>query len=275
MKIKLPSFKSQSFKTKDLHPIAYYDSGEMHLPAIILVHGFPFTHQMWDEQIEFLKGAYRTITYDVRGFGESVSDDHFFTMETLSNDFLELMDHLELKTTIALGLSMGGYIVLRAHEKAPERFSGLVLADTQATADSDDTKIKRSATLLAIKEKGLEVFADTFLKNVLAKHESMEKVQPLYKIITGTKKAGIMGALLALISRTDTSKSLRKITVPTLILVGEKDFITTTDASLKMHEHIPLSEMKIIEQAGHLSNIDCPEEFNLALAAFLLKVTKK
>lgn len=263
------NLKSSTFRTQDQQPITYYDSQKFTLPPIVMVHGFPFNHKMWTEQIELLQNDYRIITYDIRGFGESIGSDNFFTMEILANDFIALLDHLKLKTVTAIGLSMGGYVVLRAHDKAPERFIGLVLADTQATADSDEVKIKRSAAVELIKQKGLEQFADRIAKHVVANHDSIEKIRPM---ILSNPKEGVIGGHFALMTRTDTSKSLHKITVPTLILVGEKDFVTNTDASMCMHELIPLSVMKIIPHAGHVSNIDNPKEFNLALSEFLPRI---
>lgn len=259
----------KSFLTKDLLPITYSESGSPHLPPLILIHGFPLNSLMWSEQVEVLQKTHRVITYDLRGLGKSVGVETLFTMEMLSNDLLQLMDQLDLKSTRALGFSMGGYVLLRAREKAPERFSALILVDTQSAADSDETKIKRSATIEAIKEKGLEPFADTFLKGVLNHTQNIDKVRSM---ITGADKLGVIGALLALISRTDTTKSLSQITIPTLIIVGDKDSITPPATAMKMQEAIPKSELKMIEGAGHLSNIDNPSAFNKVLTEFLGKL---
>lgn len=259
----------KSFLTKDLLPIAYFENGAPHLPPLILIHGFPLNSLMWSEQVEVLQKTHRVITYDLRGLGKSVGIESLFTMEMLSNDLLQLMDLLEIKKARALGFSMGGYVLLRAHEKAPERFSALILVDTQSAADSDEAKIKRSGTIEAIKEKGLKPFAETFLKGALNHSQSIDKIRPM---ITGADKLGVIGALLALISRTDTTKSLSQITIPTLIMVGDKDTITPVTTATKMQELIPRAELKIIENAGHISNIDNPSAFNKALTEFLGKL---
>jgi pimeloyl-ACP methyl ester carboxylesterase len=170
---------------------------------------------------------------------------------------------------------MGGYIALRAAERNPERVLALILGDTQAKADSNEAKLKRTASIKAVKTNGVKPFAEAFLKtaftaqSLTSKSESVVLIQ---RIIESNSSLGICGALLALATRTDTTVSLLAIQVPTLILVGDQDALTPVSASQEMHDRIRGSEMRIIKNAAHLSNIENADEFNKYVSDFLNKL---
>ena len=92
----------------------YEDSGSPTATPIVLIHGFPFSHEMWRPQIELLKSKYRVIAYDVRGHGESEVGGGQYLIEFFVEDLIGLLDHLKIEKTILCGLSMGGYTALRA-----------------------------------------------------------------------------------------------------------------------------------------------------------------
>ncbi|MEJ2468562.1 MAG: alpha/beta hydrolase, partial [Campylobacterales bacterium] len=125
--------------------IKYDDVGPADAPALIFIHGFPLNRTMWQPQMEALKGRYRLIAYDLRGHGESSLGEEDFTMERFVQDLLGLMEALRIEKATLCALSMGGYIALRAAETHPERFSALVLCDTQCSADTPEGKKKRNA----------------------------------------------------------------------------------------------------------------------------------
>ncbi len=254
--------------------IYYEDQGPQEAMPLVFIHAFPFNLTMWNPQIQALSKKYRVISYDIRGHGKSDVGDGHYTIELFVDDLMALLDHLKIKKTIICGLSMGGYIALRALERHPKRFSALVLCDTRSEADSDEAKIKRSATLRLLKEKGVPFFAEEFVKLAFAPEtfkSNPSAIQMVKEMILNNSSLGIGGALLALACRTDTTAALKQITIPTLILVGEKDQITPPSAALAMKEKIPNAEMYIISQAGHLSNLENPIEFNQKLLTFLSK----
>jgi 3-oxoadipate enol-lactonase len=183
-----------------------------------------------------------------------------------------LLDALKMEKVILCGLSMGGYIALRAMERNPERMQALVLCDTQCAADSNEAKLKRAANIRIVKEKGVSVFAEGFLKAVFAPKSfetKPEAVDLIRKVIQSNPPLGICGTLLAMASRTDTCATLPKINVPTLIMVGDQDPVTPPSASEVLQKGIANSEMHIIPQAAHLSNLENHEVFNQHLLLFL------
>ncbi|MBI4536068.1 MAG: alpha/beta fold hydrolase [Ignavibacteriae bacterium] len=255
--------------------IHYVDIGNPSSIPVVFVHGFPFSHEMWKPQLDEVGKLYRATAYDIRGHGMSFIGDGQFTIEHHVDDLIALLDHLNIWKTVIVGLSMGGYIVLRALERNPERFRGVVLCDTRSEADSDETKLKRFSSMVAAKKNGSAQFADGFVKAVFAKEtfdKNPEAVEKIRKIIQRTPPLSIAGTLLALAARTDTTNSLSHINLPTMILVGEHDITTPPSAAQALHERIARSELYLIPGAAHMSNIENAVFFNEKLLAFLKRV---
>lgn len=252
--------------------IYYEDVGSHEALPVVLIHGFPFNQAMWQPQIAALERRFRIIAYDLRGHGRSGVGDGQYTLEFYVDDLIGLLDHLKVKKAVLCALSMGGYIALRAVERNPERILGLILADTQAKADSNEAKLKRAASIRAVKTAGVKSYGEGLLNNLFAAKSHSTRanaVDAVRKMIEANSELGISGALLALAARTDTTAALASIKVPALILVGEYDSITPLSLSQEMHEKIPNSEMKVISDAAHMSNLENPEAFNGHVLDFL------
>lgn len=252
----------------------YAERGLPQGAPIVFIHGFPFNHSMWEPQMKALPNHFRAITYDVRGHGESDVGDGQYSIEFFVDDLIALMDHLVIKQAVLCGLSMGGYIALRAVERHPERVSGLILCDTRSEADSDEGKVKRSATVRSVRTHGVATFAEEFVKLVFAP-ETFEAnpllVASIREMIEANKPLGICGTALALGGRTDTTKALASIKVPTLVIVGEHDTLTPPAAAQAMQSKIRGSELRIIPRAAHLTNLENSAEFNNHLVGFLYR----
>jgi 3-oxoadipate enol-lactonase len=259
--------------------VNYIEAGTPTAAPLVFIHGFPFSHRMWTfegGQTNYFSNSNRVIAYDVCGHGDSEVGDGQYTIEFFVDDFIGLLDHLNIAHAVVVGLSMGGYIALRAIERNPERFKGLVLCDTQSAADSNETKLKRAASIKSIKANGPRAYAQSFVPNVFAAESFSSKpeaVKMIQSIIECTAPLALCGTLLALASRTDTSAALANINVPTLIMVGEHDALTPPPASEAMREKIHGSELHVIRSAAHMSNLENPAEFNAHLAEFLKKIS--
>jgi 3-oxoadipate enol-lactonase len=265
---------SMKFSINELN-IFVTDTGKRDGLPVVLIHGFPFSHKMWQPQIEALAPNFRVVAYDIRGFGQSDVGDGQFLLEFFVDDLVALLDFLKIERAVLCGLSMGGYVALRAAERNPEKIRALVLCDTRAEADSNEAKVKRAAAIRAVKTQGVKIFAENFVKSVLAAQtfsENPRLVEEIRAVIESNSPLGICGALLAMASRTDTTAALPKIGAPTLILVGEHDALTPPAVAKTMRERIPNSEWHVISRAAHVSNLENPQEFNAHLLEFLQKI---
>jgi 3-oxoadipate enol-lactonase len=254
--------------------INYTEYGSPDGQAIVFIHGFPFSCRMWDPQIAVLPKNFRAITYDVRGHGLSDIGDGQYTIEIDVDDLIMLLDQLKIKEAVICGLSMGGYIALRAIERNPERICGLILCDTKSEPDTNEAKIKRTGTIKNIKANGVGLFAEDFVRTIFSEEavkNKEEAVSFIKKIILSNLPLGICGTLLALASRTDTTDTLPKIKVPTCIIVGEHDKLTPPSVAKTMAEIISDSELHIIPKSAHMSNLENSKEFNDKLNSFLVK----
>jgi 3-oxoadipate enol-lactonase len=257
----------------------YDDLGNGKVP-LIFIHGFPFDKSMWEPQVNYLSEFYRVIAYDIRGFGRSLKDDTEASINLYADDLMLFMDVLQIEKAVICGLSMGGYIALRAVYKYPKRFTGLILSDTQCISDSAEGKEKRYNTIKQIEAEGTAGFAEDFLKNVFTadslenKKETTERIK---NTILSNSSQTITQALAALAGRRESCSTLSAIAIPTLILCGREDHITPITQSQFMKENIKNSKLKIIDRAAHLSNLEQPDVFNEHvhdfLSSFLLYVS--
>ncbi|HLX12917.1 MAG TPA: alpha/beta fold hydrolase, partial [Bacteroidota bacterium] len=236
----------------------YYEiNGPENGMVVIFIHGFPFNSAMWKPQVDALKGKFRCITYDVRGHGKTEVGDGQYSVEYFVDDLLELMSRLAIAKATIVGLSMGGYIALRAAERNPDRIRALVLCDTRSEADGNESKIKRAMQAKTVKIEGSAAFGTGFVKAVFSTesiNSALPAVNQIKSMIDGVSPVAISATLLALAARTDTTAALSSFTFPVLILVGESDAITPPSAAQAMRDKIPHAQLQIIPHAAHLSN---------------------
>lgn len=258
-----------------INGLSVHDLGNSEKQTVILIHGFPFDYTMWNSQIRALQKDYNIIAYDIRGLGKSYVGDGQYTMEFFVDDLFWLMHELDLGKLgkpVLCGLSMGGYIALRAVERDQSRFNGLILLDTKSDADDDAGKVKRSEGINKINTDGLDKFVDDLIPNLFA-DESLENMKSTVEYITNICKnnnpVGVKGSLLAMLSRTNTTKFLKKIEIPTLVMGGSFDKLTPPPVMREMADKIKDSEYAIVPRAGHLSPIENPSYVNDMICGFL------
>lgn len=251
--------------------LSYDDVGEGSIPVIFL-HGFPFDKTMWKFQLEFLKLTYRLISCDIRGFGKSTDEYSPLSIDLFADDLIRFMDKLKIEKAIVCGLSMGGYIALNALKRFPARFEGLVLCDTQCIADTAEGKEKRYKVIEDIEANGVTKFNEGFIKNVFhidSPKNKKETVDQLRDVVFANSQNIITRGLTALAERSETCSSLGEISIPTLIICGREDIITPLAQSESMNAAIKGSKLQVIEDAGHVSNLEQPHEFTKYLSEFL------
>ena len=127
---------------------------------------FHLTNPCGNLKLIFSKVSIASISYDIRGFGKSTAGAEKFSIGLFADDLIGLMDALQIDKAVVCGLSMGGYILLNAVNRYPERFEAIILSDTQCIADSPEAKVKRYKTIQQIEAGGLNDFAEAFVKNI-------------------------------------------------------------------------------------------------------------
>ncbi len=237
---------------------------------LVFVHAFPLSSEMWRNQAEYFSGKYRVITYDVRGLGKSRSDDNQFMMEMYIDDLVKVIQHTGASKVNAVGLSMGGYIIQGAVLKNPGLFKTITLADTKGERDTDEALASRAGSIKLLKSGGRNEFKSVFVKRLINEaNYNTELRTDIENIIDGNTDEGICGALLALATRYNYLEGLSKLGIPSLILVGMDDILTPLPDSEKLHSALKNSALCVIENSGHMSNMENPSAFNTSLENFL------
>ncbi|TAH44321.1 MAG: alpha/beta hydrolase [Bacteroidetes bacterium] len=251
--------------------LCYDDYGSSET-AVIFIHGFPFNKSTWDAQTSFLSQTYRVLAYDIRGFGKSDPGEEKFSINLFADDLIAFMDELGIEKAIICGLSMGGYILLNALKRYPERFNAAILCDTQCVADTNEGKEKRLKTIAQIEDGGVKEFTEGFLKAIFHEESINTKsalVNRIRNTILSAKTSSLTQTLLALAERSETCSSLEQIQIPTLILCGEQDVVTKPEQSEYLNKKIKNSIFQLIPRAGHMSNLEQADVFTRHILLFI------
>ncbi|MDB4904829.1 MAG: hypothetical protein JWQ63_4110 [Mucilaginibacter sp.] len=241
---------------------------------LVLVHGHPFDHTMWYPQVVDFSDLYQVITPDMRGYGESSLPDPTNTkFEDYATDVLQLIDFLGVDSFHLGGLSMGGQIIMEIFRQAPARIKSLIFADTFASLDTPDVKKGRYDTATRLEKEGMGGYADEVIyKMITPEHVStMPEVSGhIIKMMKATSPVAAAAALRARAERIDyLNKVLPQINIPTLVIVGREDKFTPVAQAEELVKNLQNSKLVIIEDAGHMPNLEHPEEFNKAAFDFL------
>ncbi len=242
--------------------------------AVLFLHAFPLHRRMWAAQGEALRGQARPLTVDFRGFGESDPSPAPFGLATLADDVFALARKVGITRAIVVGLSIGGYVAFRLVERAPEFVQALVLADTRAEPDTPEGRTGRLMLADRVEREGLAALQQ-FMQGLLGpttRASRPDVVTQLRQIVGSPSPGAVTATLRAIADRPDSRPLLPAITVPTLVLVGEEDALTTPDSARVIAGGIRGARLVILPQAGHLSNLETPDAFSRELVAFVREV---
>ena len=256
-------------KVNDIN-IDYRDEGEG-LP-VIFIHAFPLNQTMWDEQVAAVKNYCRAITLDLRGFGNSDVPDGPYFMDQMASDVRALMSTLDIEQAIIVGLSMGGYISLALYRNYPEAVRAMVLADTRASTDTHEGRERRKKSAEKAEHEGAASVADDVIPNLLARstvEQRSDIVERVRAMVEANSPQGIAAAQRGMAERRDSTYILAAIDFPVLIVAGSEDALTPVAEAEAMRDGIQGSDMRVIEGAGHLSNLERLHEFNAILVEFI------
>src|SRR5919107_975709 len=240
----------------------------------VLLHAFPLNRKMWAPQVEALAGTRRIITPDYPGFGSSPRPCAQPDVRYYAEQVQQLLNRLTLESVVLGGLSMGGYVAFAFLTVFPERLPALVLPNPRPDPDSEDVKEMRRETARRVAEEGVEVLPKLQMERLLAPgtlENDEDVVETVRSMILESSPDGVVAALGAMRERPDSTNLLSEINVPTLVLGGAEDALSTPEVMGEMAGKIPNSRHLTLEGAGHLSNPEAPKEFNAALKDFLDK----
>jgi pimeloyl-ACP methyl ester carboxylesterase len=259
-------------KTNGPVSIAYEKQGSG--PLVVFLHGIGGNRTNWYGQLDHFSDKFCAVTWDARGYGASDDSPQTLKFSDYADDLARLLDHLKVDRAHLVGLSMGGMILQDFYSRYANRVATLALVDTSAGfgAASEEAKRDFLARRLDPLEKGLtpKDIAPGVVEVLASKHASAAVREQLIASLSALRVEPYKQALHAIVI-TDFRSVLSQIAVPTLVIVGEEDIVTPPAASEYLAKNITGALLVKIPQAGHLTNIEKPAEFNTALQLFLEK----
>lgn len=229
---------------------------------MVLLHGYPLDHHLWDMIAPLLSDTFELILPDLRGFGNSSTVESFFTMEDFATDVAALLDQLQIQKTAIVGHSMGGYVALAFARLYPERVTGLGLVSSQVLADTPDRKEARYNSAAEVADKGIgsvvaamttKFTSDARLQEFA--RQSMERQQP----------AAYIGALKAMAERVDSTPLLSSFNFPVVLVHGDADALIPVDRAREVKAAFETAYLVEISGAGHMPMMESPAKTAEAL----------
>jgi 3-oxoadipate enol-lactonase len=237
-------------------------------PPVILSHGFLMDREMFAPQVDALAPAFRVITWDERGFGETQFDGQPFTYWDSARDCLGLLDHLQIDRAVLGGMSHGGFLSMRAALLAPERVTALVLIDSQAGVEDPERlpgyrQMQEVWLQAGPVDELAETIANLIIGDPVINQAWIEKWRKL-------PRESMRASGDCLMERDDISDRLNEISCPAIVFHG------TADQSIELHKAEALSRglpgctgVVRIEGAPHAANLTHPDQVNGPLLDFL------
>jgi len=229
---------------------------------LVLLHGYPLDHHLWDDVVPLLEDTFDVIVPDLRGFGESTIADSSPTVEDYASDIAGLLDYLGIQKTAIVGHSMGGYVALAFARHYPDRLTGLGLVSSKVLADPPDRKEGRHKSAKDVSENGI----DSVVATMTPKFTADEKLQAFARSsMEQPQPAAYIGALNAMAERPDSTPLLASLEVPMVVVHGTSDALIPVDRAREVKAALPQAHLVEIAGVGHMPMMEATEQTAAAL----------
>lgn len=199
--------------------------------ALVLVHGFCETNQIWERFTENLSDQYRVLTPDLPGFGESALPPTPFTIDDIGARLLNWMDQLQLELPVVVGHSLGGYVALAMAARQPDRFPGFGLFHSTSFADSVEKKENRNRVIDFVRRNGVQPYIDTFVPGLFFRKNN-PYIGRVHEIASQTPRETLIAYAEAMRDRPSSENIVATFSKPILMIVGEQDTVLPYEPSV-------------------------------------------
>jgi 3-oxoadipate enol-lactonase len=237
-------------------------------PVLVLSNSLGTTQELWAKQRPLLAERFRVLTYDHPGHGSSGLPEQPCTIESLTRSFVTLLDELDLERVSLCGVSLGGMVGMTLALEEPERVDRLVLACTSAYVGPPEGWAERARM---VRTRGMEAVADTVIGRWFTpelEDEEPETVARFRAMLAATAPEGYARCCEAL-GAWDARERVSAIAVPVLVVAGEHDPAIPVEQAKLLASRVPAARLRILERAGHLANVERPEQFTSAMLEHL------
>lgn len=229
---------------------------------LVLLHGFPLDHHLWDEAVPLLEDTFDVIVPDLRGFGNSTTVDSPYGMDDYASDIAGLLDQLGIQKAALVGHSMGGYVALAFARLYPDRVRGLGLVSSQVLADAPERKEGRYKSAADVEANGIS----GVVESMTPKFTSDERLQAYARAsMERQPPAAYIGALKAMAERADSTPLLSSLPLPVVVIHSDSDALIPIDRAREVKAALPQAHLVEIPDAGHLPMMKSAEKTAEAL----------
>ena len=241
-------------------------------PPVVLLHPFPCHHEFWNPVAGALDSRYRLILPDLRGHGDSEIGEGPARMQKHAGDVARVLDAAGVGKAAFVGCSIGGYILFEFWRRFRARVTSLALCDTRPQSDTADGRANRLKAAAAVLEQGSEPFIESMMPKLLGRTTVArwpDLVEGARAMMRKMSAEDISLVLRGMAERPDSVADLKSINVPTLIVIGEEDVLSTVADGELMRQNIAGSQLKVVPKAGHYAPWEQPELVGKVLRQFL------
>jgi 3-oxoadipate enol-lactonase len=258
--------QSLAFEDVTLH---YRDEGPRGAPTVVFANSLGTDFRLWDPILPLLPEGLRLVRFDKRGHGLSTCPPAPYSMGALIRDAERLLDALEVRDCVFVGLSIGGLIAQGLAAKRLDQIRAVVLSNTAAKIG---TRAMWEGRIAQVESEGLEAMSGTIMERWFSKtFRDSPAVTPWRRMVEVTPAAGYAGCSAA-IAGSDFYSTTANLRLPALVIAGDQDGSTPPDLVRELHELIPGSRYELIRGAGHLPCVEAPEAYAAALSGFLADI---
>ena len=247
-------------------------------PSVVLLHPFPCNHEFWDPAAAAFDSQYRLILPDLRGHGDSEIGEGPAGMGKHASDLVRVLDAAGVGKAVFVGCSVGGYIIFEFWRRFRDRVSALAICDSRPQADNAEARANRLKAAAVVLEEGTEQFLDGMISKLMGRTTMATRpdlVEGARAMMRKMSAEDISLVQQGMAARPDSVGDLKTINVPTLIVIGEEDVMTTVADGELMRQNIARSQLKVIPKAGHYAPWEQSEVVGKILRQFLDDVAKR
>lgn len=259
--------KNQSIKFKSIN-VSFTDTGKG--KAVVFLHGFLETKEIWAPFAKQLSGSYRVITVDLLGHGKTDCLSYVHTMEEIAEAAHAVLTHLRLRKYFLVGHSLGGYVCLALAESFPDNVRGLCMFHSTANADGKQKKMDRDRAIKVVK-RNTGIFINESVPNLFNTGYKPYKreIEKIKKMAMATSKQGIVAALEGMKIRLDREIILKFAPYPVFYIIGEKDNILPYENLIAQAGLAEKGSYLLLKNVGHMGFLESKKETCLAIKKFI------
>ena len=236
--------------------------------SVILLHGFPMNHHIWDNFSKALSKRYRVFTPDLPGFGKSSLPLDHFSLAEIADQLIAWIHEEKIASPVVIGHSLGGYVTLAMVKRNPELFSGFGLFHSTALADTEERRESRTKVIEFVTRNGAEAFTANFIEPLFADHNNPH-IDGVKEIAKQTSAGTVIAYTLAMRDRKNEEETITKFSKPIFFLGGEKDQGISPDSLRLQAAKSQHSEVHILSGSAHMAMYEQPAEALALVSDFI------